>query len=66
MKHLAVLFIFLALSVCVVSAASKDWKTRVMDTYVITQVYGEITHGDWQGFIFHKNNCSKVQHVFTV
>ncbi len=66
MKHLAVLFIFLALPVCVVSAASKDWKTRVMDTYVITQVYGEITHGDWQGFIFHKNNCSKVQHVFTV
>ncbi len=66
MKHLAVLCIFLALPVCVVSAASKDWKTRNMDTYVITQVYGKITHGDWQGFIFHKNNCSKVQHVFTV
>ncbi len=42
------------------------WEINKFENFVIASVRGEITDGEKQRFAFLQNDCSKVQHLFSI
>lgn len=45
--------------------ASADWDIDVSDSHVIASISGNVTFGEKQRFIFFKNDCEFVGHLFS-
>ena len=46
-------------------ATAEEWDISVWDDMVIASITGDITYGDRQRFVFRKENCQRVNHVFS-
>jgi len=47
------------------SALGSEWEVDESDNFVIASITGNITNGEKQRFVFMKNNCERVNHIFS-